>query len=124
MFNMTLKDSTASDVVYNAISGGNADVPAEWATTATTPLLGRTISMRASYNKARTVRKVAIKLVNPFKDTLCPDSCTIHNTPVTIDLSFPMAVSMTERSNVVAILQTLLADTNFKAAVTNAITPA
>lgn len=126
MFNLNLKDEQDAEVQFIAVNGGTTQVPAEWeTTTADVPLLQRSITVLANYNKARTAKKVSVRLRNPIQVSLCGGtSCELHSIPVNLDFTFPTAVPGVERETVLALLISALSDENLKAAIVNAVTPA
>lgn len=124
MFNLTLKNKAASDVVFTAMNGATATSPAIWVNKHATPALSRQVAFSATRNKSGTARKLRITMANPSINALCEDSCEIHNIPVTLELTFPNVVSQADRNDVVALLASLLADSNFATAIEDAYAPA
>lgn len=124
MFNLTLKDKAATDVVYKAMNGATANSPAIWVNTNAVPALSRQVAFSATRNKSGTARKLRITMVNPSVNALCEDACEIHNIPVTLELTFPNVVSQDDRNDAVSLLASLLNDSTFQAAVEDAYAPA
>lgn len=124
MFNLTLKDKAASDVVYTAMNGATANSPAIWVNKHETPALSRQIAFSAVRNKSGTARKLRVTMTNPSVNALCAETCEIHNIPVSIELTFPNVVSQSDRNDTVALLASLLSDSNFATAIEDAYAPA
>lgn len=124
MFNLTLKDKTATDVLFKAMNGATSSTPAVWVDVNAVPALSRQIAFSATRNKAGTTRKLRITMVNPTVNALAPDGPELHNVPVSLDITFPNVVSQEHRENCIALLGSLLTDANFVASLEEAYAPA
>lgn len=124
MYSMTLKNASDENIVYAATTAATAATPAQWVAHGSIPALSRAIALSFKENKAKTARKGRITLMNPSVNSLCDNSCEIHNVLVDIDIVFPNVVSFTDRNDAISILASLFANTDFVASLKSAYAPA